>query len=794
MNKQAKIILFSCMYIWGIISYFFQHLWIINFIIFIGLFYFGIKKNYFSIKYLISILTIFLFGMFNSYFHLKYQDDLTSFADETIEVTAKVISIPSNNIKDRTKFYAKVSQVKTEQESTQQISAKTLVTINDTSERISNIKIGDTLTLNGKLKVPNIAQNPSQFDYARYLQFKNTFSLIYVNDNWAINNSASDILGKSLRKLNDIRNDIIKIHAQNIQSPMLEILGGIIFGDDAVNPDEETKESFINSGIFHILAASGMNVTLILGIWLFFTTRLKFNYKFSLISGIALIIFYTCMTGFGPPILRATLMLILILIAKLIDRKTSTMAILFLVAFLILCFNPLMIFDIGFQLSFIVTFALILTSPLLQIESKIKFLNYVLGACLIPVIAQIFALPLQMYYFNTFSSYSVFANIAIIPVLSIVSFIGFISSIIAIIPMFAQKICFIADFILNPLLIYIVKVANFFSELPNAIIYLKKPTTIQVCLYFSIVILITCIFRYKLFFRKIYITLSILILALFTTFIPLQSNNTEILFFSVGNADSILIKSPNNKYFLIDNGKLPYKTENSQANFIILKYLTDIGIKDLKGLILSHFDADHAGGTLDIFKKLNVEKVYMPYSNKNTLLFKNIINYIKENKIPNEIIGFREHPIYKEKDFTISLIRTKGDKIKYENEESVITLLTDKNNKVLFMGDGNINTYNALPKEFKENISIMKLGHHGASYTINDNMAKNTDLFIISTGFNVYNHPHPMTLEILNKNNKPYLRTDYNNAIKIILRKKQAETFIFSPKLHKFIRHNVNKC
>ena len=60
---------------------------------------------------------------------------------------------------------------------------------------------------------------------------------------------------------------------------MLEILGGIIFGDDAVNPDEDTKETFINSGIFHILAASGMNVTLILGIWLFFARKLKLNYR-----------------------------------------------------------------------------------------------------------------------------------------------------------------------------------------------------------------------------------------------------------------------------------------------------------------------------------------------------------------------------------------------------------------------------------------------------------------------------------------------------------------------------------
>ena len=124
------------------------------------------------------------------------------------------------------------------------------------------------------------------------------------------------------------------------------------------------------------------------------------------------------MTGFGPPIIRAFLMLTLILIGKLIDKETSTLSLLFIVGFLMLMYNPLMIFDIGFQLSFIVTFALILTAPLLIFNFKFKPLNYVLGACLIPIIAQIYAAPLQMFYFNTFAIYSVFANITIIPVSS----------------------------------------------------------------------------------------------------------------------------------------------------------------------------------------------------------------------------------------------------------------------------------------------------------------------------------------------------------------------------------------
>ena len=787
-TKQAKIIVFCCCYIAGIIIFFSDYPLILSFIILSVLLYMFVKKIY-TLRYFLILSFIFLVGFFNSSINLKYSDDLTSYADENITAEAKVISIPSNNKSDKTGFYAKILKVQTEDDSEELcISAKAMVTISGEKENLKKIKIGDTLKFNAKVKTPSNAQNPSQFDYARYLQFKKTFSLLYVNkDEWSIIEHASDITGKSLRKLNDLRNNILNIHAQNIKSPMLEILGGIIFGDDAVNPDENTKTAFINSGIFHILAASGMNVTLIFGIWFFFAVRLKFNYKFSILTGLALILFYTCMTGFGPPIIRASLMLSLILIGKLIDRETPTLALLFIVAFLMLLFNPLMLFDIGFQLSFIVTFALILTAPLLVFNFKYKILSYLLGACMIPLIAQIYAAPLQMYYFNTFTVYSVFANIAIVPVLSIISFAGFISSIIALIPPLAQKVCLAADFILNPFLVYIVKVADFFSTLPFSIIYLKKPSILQILVYFSLVIFITCILRYKLFYKKIYITLSLLLLVFLGTFIQLPDKTAQIMFFSVGNADLIMLKSPENEYFLIDSGKYNYFASNSQAKNTVIKYLRDKGIKNINSLIITHFDSDHAGGTIDILKYLNVKKTYLSDIYENTKLSTSILEYIEENNVKTTTVKDIIN-IHKEKDFEVFVIRPKGKLIQSENQNSLIVYCKYKKYNLLFMGDGDINSFNVLPDEMKRNITIMKSGHHGATETISDEMALNTQLFVISTGFNTYNHPHPDTIAMINKYNKSYIRTDYSNAINVKLEPEKIKLYFYSPKKRKFIR------
>lgn len=786
MNKQAKIIIFSCLYICGIISFFSEYFLPISIIIFLILGYLYKTKNLLTTKLFCIYALIFFVGFFNSAFNLHTDDDLTSFADESVNLTAKVLTIPTNNSRDRTKFYAKVTSITTEDKTNINVKAKTLITINDKTENFRKIKIGDTLKISGKLKTPTNAQNPSQYDYGKYLQFKKTFSLLYAENDWEITDRASDYTGKIIRKLNDTRNQIINIHAQNVKSPMLEILGGIIFGDDAINPDENTKETFINSGIFHILAASGMNVTLIFGIWFFFAKNLRFNYRFSIITGILLILFYTCMTGFGPPIIRATLMLTLILIGKLIDKQTSTISLLFLVAFLMLVVNPLMIFDIGFQLSFIVTFALILTAPLLVFNFKLRAINYILGVCCIPIIAQLYAAPLQMYYFNTFTIYSVLANIAIIPVLSIVSFVGFISSIIALIPSIANKVCYIADIILNPLLVYIVKTAGFFATLPSSILYVKKPELIQIVLYFSIIVGITCLLRFKIKTKKVYCLLFSIIVLFLITFIPIKNKQPEIIFFSVGNADSILLKSPNNEYVLIDTGKSAYLNGSSQAKNIIIKYLRDKGIKELHSLIITHFDADHAGGTIDILKNLYVKNVYITDVFEDTKLSDNITNYIKTNKINfSKVENILE--IFNKNDFIITIIEPFGNSILTENQKSLIVHCKYKNQNLLFMGDGDINSYNTVPIEYKENVSIIKSGHHGAKNTINVEMIQNSDLFVISTGKNAYNHPDDETIKLLEETNKKYLRTDYYNAIKITLNDKNYTTYFYTPKNRKFI-------
>lgn len=789
MTKTQITILLSIYYILGLVGFFNNSIALIATILF-TLTLILLKKEIISCKISIILYLVFMLGIANCHFQLKDYDKLSTLAPQNLTITARITSIPTTNFADKTKFYADVINVKYNGKTEKNINSKTIATIIDKKDKLKNLEIGDMVESSGYLSKPKTATNPSQFDYANYLKNYDTFSLFFSKDaNWQIKKKADTPYWKFLQNINKTRNSIIEKHAVNIKSPNIELLGGIVFGDDAVNPPDDIKKSFINSGLLHILAASGMNVTLIFGIWFFISQKFRFHYKLSILTGILLIIFYTCMTGFGPSILRATIMLIFILLGKLINRDADTIALLFFVAFLMLLHDPALINNIGFQLSFTVTFGLLITCPILFDKIENKYLNIIASTCLVPLIAQVYAAPIQMFYFNTFSTYSIFANIAIIPFLTIVSFLGFISSILALIPVICIHICKFSDLILNPFLTALINISNFFSTLPNSLIHTSHPSITQIIIYFLLILNLTYILKNGIKNKKMIISsVSLLCLLIFLS-LPIKNDKCEIIFFSMGNADSALIKTPENEYILIDTGKAPYKTKASNAEQIIVKYMKDNGIKKLDALVLTHFDADHSGGSIGIMKNMPVKKVYITNFYNKTKLTSDIFSYFKANKIPYEVPKGNEQIIC-EKDFKLINVANKVNSLDSENEHSLINLLTCNGFKILFMADAGTTAYNKLNNKDLKSIDVIKLGHHGGRNVINKKMINNLHpkTAIISTGKNNYGHPNDSTLEILKNSNVKIIRTDYNNAIKVSIEKNNLEISTYKTNLKRFTK------
>ncbi len=562
----------------------------------------------------------------------------------------------------------------------------------------------------------------------------------------------------------------------------MEILGGIVFGDDAVAPPDYIKTSFVNSGLLHILAASGMNVAFIYGFWVFFMRRMRMPFKLTVATGMGIVLIYTFMTGLGASVIRAALMLLLILAGKLIDRDAHSVSLLALVAMLMLIYNPAFINDVGFQLSFIVTFGILTTANVIFARFKdSKIPDWLTGAILIPIVAQIWVAPVQMFYFNTFSTYSVFANVFSMPFLSVISFGGFISSIIAIFTPFTDKICMVMDFVLNYILHILVFISNFFANMSHSLLTTTHPNIFQIFIYYTIILLITLSIKTE-FSKKIMAVCLASLILLAVTLINIPSKDLQIITFDVQNADCFLIKTPQNKYFIIDTGRASYKGSKAQANSIIIKYLKDRGIKNIEGMIITHFDNDHSGGAVDIMNNLKVKKVYINSFKDKTMTSINIYKTLREKKIPTNIPQ-NNKSIYSEKDLNLQTFMANAQE---DNEKSIITLLSFKDFDMLFSGDAGIGAFEQLKNEIPHNVEVLKVGHHGGPNVINTSMLNhlNTQVSIISTGPNAFGHPNRGTLDILR--NTDIYRTDRHNSIKITSDGKAYKVLLFNPSKHKY--------
>ena len=750
-------------------------------------------KNLFPYKIIIIWALIFYLGILNISLRIKETDDLLDLAPVNSTIYGKILTIPQNR-DNKTQFFFKVNKIEYDGIIKDLKHEKVLVSLN-TDEKF---KIYDSYKIRGRLSAPFKAGNPSQFDYGNYLRNFDAYAVFYGRNPYSMKDldiSCYEKLPldktkteKALQWVNAYREKILSIHSNYLSSPNLEILGGIVFGDDAVAPPQNIKQSFINSGLLHILAASGMNVAFIYSFFFLILSFLRVPFKINIGICVFAVLTYVFMTGLGASVVRAALMLLFVLIGKLIDRDAHSISLLSFVAFLMLFYNPMYINDVGFQLSFVVTFGLLVTTPYL-IQSKNKIINWLIGSVTIPVIAQLWVIPIQIFYFNNISIYSVFANIMSVPILAVISFGGFISSLLSVFNSIANIICRTFDFVLNPLITLLINISDFWGTLPNSTLQTSHPNPFQIMVYYVILINITLFFN-KDFCAKwnkfMKFTLSALVLILFISLIPIPNKNLEITAYDVGNADALMIKTPDNKYIMVDTGKSGYNGGKSQAEIFILKYFADRGIKNLDSIIITHFDSDHSGGALDLINSMSVEKVYVNSKSHTSNQAKEIYNITKKLGI-DLIEAENGQTVYEKSGVKITNFIIKDTVGVGDNESSVLTLLTYGNFSMLFTGDAGIEALNKLKRSLPQNITVMKVGHHGASGVINKELSDyfNPKYSIVSTGENKFGHPSIYTLETLR--NSEILRTDINNSIRIIVTPNAYRVLSYNSKKKKYM-------
>lgn len=209
---------------------------------------------------------------------------------------------------------------------------------------------------------------------------------------------------------NFVRQKVILLFSKTLQQPSSGLMLGIVFGIKDLPKDFE--DNLRVSGVFHVVAASGMNISMVgafvSSIFGFFLRR-----QTALLASILVIIFYAVLAGLEPSIIRASIMGILVFASQILGRQNLAAYGLFLAGFIMLYFSPLLIFDVGFQLSFFATFGLLYLRPIFD---RNKMINKVIKRSIIgeeiatTIIAQGATLPIMFSNFGTYSMWSIVAN------------------------------------------------------------------------------------------------------------------------------------------------------------------------------------------------------------------------------------------------------------------------------------------------------------------------------------------------------------------------------------------------
>lgn len=602
--------------------------------------------------------------------------------------------------------------------------------------------IGDILFVEGTLEIPKNNTVPNTFNYKKYLKYKKINYILKID---------------SLKKYSSNKNIFLKIknylykRISNIKYN--EYLYAFILGKSSYLGEEEYENYKIN-GVTHLFALSGLHVSMFSLILLKLLKRLKFNEKVSFVVTSLFLLFFSFVASFTPSILRAVIFFILSNINKIYYLFVKPKNILYLTFIILVIINPFYIFNIGFILSFTITFFILLFNEYNSVKSGIK------SILIISLLSFLSSLPIiinMSYEINIISSIN---NIFFIPfVTNIVFPISIISVII-------PKV----SYILNILTTVMEYVSNISSNIVNITIYFPYFNKILLVFYYLFLILFI---KLK---KKKYVLLIFLIL-LFLKIKPLFNRDTILYFLDIGQGDSLLIRTKNNRSIMVDTGgSITYKREKwelKNRNFdieksTIIPFIKSIGINKVDHLFLTHGDADHCGNSKSLIDNFSVKKVYLNKGKINNCEKKTNGNILYDDylKIDNVEIYSLNNGEYSD-----------------ENSLSMVLLLIIENYKILLMGDAPKKVEEEIIDKYDlDNIDILKVGHHGSNTSSSEKFINHIKpkYSIISVGKNnKFGHPKKIVLDTLS-DSKIY-RTDEDGSIMFRIKNDKLQIETYSP-------------
>lgn len=593
--------------------------------------------------------------------------------------------------------------------------------------------IGDRILVKGEAAPFENARNPGGFNTRNYYKGFHINYMVSADEITLLKKNENPIYILADKLKNKLTDSFYTIADEKHGSVFTAMLLG-----DKDELDEGVYSLFSASGIGHILAISGLHISII-GMGLYKIIRkMGVGYVPAMIICGALILFYGVMTGNGVSTVRAIIMFLLAVYANVVGRTYDLVSAACFAGLVMLLESPFLVYNGGFILSFGAIGGIGVINPVIMktFDVKGKLLSSVVGG----VSIQLATIPVIMYTYYEIPMYSVILNLVVVPLMTYVMIFALIGGVAG---------CFsvnLGQFMVG-ISIYILdlyeKLCVIFSKLPMSVWTCGKPKMWQMLVYYAVLgISLWLMHKYgkKRFVTGVFISVIIIILRF--------NNPFEAYFLDVGQGDSIFIRSGENT-FLVDGGS---SDEKSLYDYTLEPFLLSEGVSKIDYVFVTHPDNDHMSAIVDMMEKNKIK-----------------IDTLVVSGTPEDDEGFSKLYALADKNGTDVMVMKKGDVISDgsirmkciyplnahseldRNDGSVVLEVNYQEFSMLLTGDISEKTEKAIFDEISQ-VDVLKVAHHGSGDSSCDEFLEKVkpEVAIISCGKNnSYGHPHEDTIHRL---------------------------------------------
>ena len=660
------------------------------------------------------------------------------------------------------------------------------------SEWLEEQLYGRMIKCKGRFENFDAPVNPGQFDVKAYYENEGFLGILNAEEFSLQNKASTYSLNVCLHSLNLA---ISKKYQKILGSKDAGSLSAMVLGDKR-NLNEEIKELYQENSISHLLAISGLHISLVGGVIYLFLKKLKISFKFPLITASIVLLLYGIFTGFSISTTRAIIMMCVFFFSLIIGKSYDLPSGLAFAAIIIMLINHKVIYQSGFQLSFLAVIGIFYIMPefmyILNIHSLnkrgLRKLAYIIFSSIIcSVSINLATLPIILINFYEISLLGIVLNIIVIPLMSVLVVTGLIGGFVALIFETAGSfILGISYYILN----FYTLLCKIGDSMTSSRIILGRPERYQVVIYYALIFLIIYFLSKKRRFEKIeslrnisntkiYKTKRTLITGLTLSvgliILIYRKEEFSLNMLDIGQGDCFVVNDGNKNIYISDCGST---TVDMVGKKRLLTFLKSKGWSRVNTIFVSHMDKDHVNGVNDLLKcpEIAIDKIVISESYKSEKLNCSELEELKTLAAKREVKLFymKKGDEIRQGKLGFKCLYPTGDEvIEDQNEASIVMRMDYKGLSVLFTGDIASSTEAQVLKLTNREIldcDILKVCHHGSKNSSSTDFLEAVDprIYLISCGLmNRYGHPHKDTLERIGSEGGKVLRTDHMGAVEI---------------------------